>query len=74
MHVHMVFTDHAFEYPDILCIADLYYQFPAPLLYLTLQDMICILYHPDYMSLQLTYCMVPTSHIVHTISLEMCSS
>ncbi|ABW31725.1 hypothetical protein AM1_A0222 (plasmid) [Acaryochloris marina MBIC11017] len=48
-HVDMIFTDHAFLYADILCIAYLDEQLTASVLHFTFGHLITILGNPSEM-------------------------
>lgn len=50
--VHMVFADNAFQYSNILSIADLLDQFTAPHLNVALQNRVPVLGHPHDVSRQ----------------------
>jgi len=62
MHMHVIFTYHPFEYPDILRITNLDDQISASFLYLTSEYMVSIFGNPYNMSLHLTDGMTTSSH------------
>ena len=65
MHVHMVFTHHTLQYPDIFRVTDLDEQLSTSLLYLTSEHMKAVLGYPHKMHRQPGDGMPPIAVFAH---------
>ena len=66
MHMHVVFTYYTFEYPNIFRIADLDDQIAAPHFNLSLQHVVSVLCHPNYVYCESRNAMAVVAIVLHS--------
>ena len=64
--MHMVFTDHPFEYPYIFRVADLHDQISAPQFYIPLQHVVSVFRYPDYVCRQSRDAVAVVAIVLHS--------